>query len=492
MTSFGKFTLHPHQVAAVEWMKARELEGSVDFRGGFLCDEMGLGKTISTIGLLCKSLKRSCLVLCPLAVVSQWVEALLDAKGGAVFQIEKGAWKYMGGNVLKGRIFVTNYDKLTGKKYAELFERDFDRIICDEAHLLRNSDGKKYLALKKIACGFYWFLTGTPIVNSSKDFVSLLRLAGGSSSSSGEAATRYILRRTLKQVEGAAIKEIKADVHTHRLPFLTEEEALFYRAIQGRLTQEFQQLMDQEHANMNEMLTLLLRLRQISVHPQVYIASKKRTLPGYARANWNKGATKVEKIVDILKEDKGSHGYVIFCNFKDEMEILKDRLSKEDCVKSLSIYNGSMSAEKRVASIGETKAAMSAMTTEPGQEFVDTMLKRYASRLPVLPLDVCGLIQDFVGPRHVVILAQIHCAGTGLNLQHMDRVVFTSPWWTAALMDQAAGRVLRLGQTKKVAIHHVYLEEEMNMSLNIDDYMNERVSAKRELCRELLEMASGV
>lgn len=470
MSIFGKFTLHPHQEAAVQWMLGREAEG---VRCGFLCDEMGLGKTISAIGLLCTSLKRSCLVLCPLAVVSQWVEALLDAKGGAVFQIEKGMWKYKGGNVLKGRVFVANYDKLTGKKYGELFEKSFDRIVCDEAHVLRNPEGKKYKTLKKIGgdSTFYWFLTGTPIVNSRSDFEALLRLAGAKSGD--------ILSRTLDSVN----LKVDVDYHYHRVPFLTQEEAIFYRAIQGRLSQEFQELMDQENHHMAQMMNLLLRLRQISVHPQVYIASKKRTIPGYARGNWKEGATKVEKIVDILRKDKGGHGYVIFCNFKDEMEILKERLSKEDFVKSLSIYNGSMRTEQRIDSLETTKSKMTEL--EAVQEgFV-------ASACPTLPLDVCGLIEDFIGPRHVVILAQIQCAGTGLNLQHMDRVVFTSPWWTAALMDQAAGRVLRLGQTKKVAIHHVYLEEEMNISLNIDDYMNERVSEKRELCRALLERSLG-
>ena len=96
----------------------------------------------------------------------------------------------------------------------------------------------------------------------------------------------------------------------------------------------------------------------------------------------------------------------------------------------------------------------------------------------------------FKGPAHTVLLAQIQCAGTVLNLQHFDRVIFTTPWWTAALMDQAAGRVLRLGQRKQVVIHHIHLEEEGNVSLNIDDFINEKVEEKRELCQRLLEVAN--
>jgi hypothetical protein len=68
--------------------------------------------------------------------------------------------------------------------------------------------------------------------------------------------------------------------------------------------------------------------------------------------------------------------------------------------------------------------------------------------------------------------------------------MFTSPWWTAALMDQAVGRVLRIGQKDQVLIHHIVLEEEENISLNIDNYINEKIENKRELCQNLLDVAN--
>jgi SNF2 family DNA or RNA helicase len=66
--------------------------------------------------------------------------------------------------------------------------------------------------------------------------------------------------------------------------------------------------------------------------------------------------------------------------------------------------------------------------------------------------------------------------GVGLNLQHFDRVVFMGPWWTAALMDQAIGRAVRIGQTKKVLVHHLVLKEEE--STNIDLMMLEKAEMK--------------
>jgi SNF2 family DNA or RNA helicase len=112
-----------------------------------------------------------------------------------------------------------------------------------------------------------------------------------------------------------------------------------------------------------------------------------------------------------------------------------------------------------------------------------------AEHLPLLPQDIHNhVIHPYLGSGHVVLLAQIQTAGTGLNLQFMDRIIFTSSWWTAALMDQAVGRIVRLGQKKQVHVHHLTLKEDE--AINIDEYINERVEVKRDLCTELLAAAN--
>ena len=84
---------------------------------------------------------------------------------------------------------------------------------------------------------------------------------------------------------------------------------------------------------------------------------------------------------------------------------------------------------------------------------------------------------------------QLMAGGIGLNLQHFDRIVFLGPWWTAALMDQAVGRAIRIGQTKKVIVHHLHLKEEE--TTNIDLMMFEKAERKRTLCEEFLAFAKG-
>jgi superfamily II DNA or RNA helicase len=213
---------------------------------------------------------------------------------------------------------------------------------------------------------------------------------------------------------------------------------------------------------MKMFLVLLMRLRQISVHPQVYIQARKKAVGKlYKRADWTGGSAKVNTILDILRGDVGtqeakeSHGYIIFCNFREEIEILHERIAAEPSVYKVFNYHGSMSVAERTDCILKLEKAANA---EKG---------------------------------HTILLAQIQCGGTGLNLQYLDRVIFTTPWWTAALMDQAAGRVLRLGQKKQVIIHSIALQEEESASLNIDDFIQTKVEIKRKMCLDALNAANN-
>lgn len=454
------YTLYPHQTYAIDWMMEREMDKEAP--GGLLCDEMGLGKTITTIHLLLKKKVSRTLILGPLAVLQQWTKAILNS-GPAVYERTKHEWIYKGGNILQGRVYVCNYDKLLSEPSA--FEMDWGRIICDEAHTIRNSSGERYKRLKALTTKYMWLLTGTPIVNSKKDIGSLVALFHTSVKSNNNPSLEeahlwmknYALCRTAAQLRSTLHSAFPKDptILTHTLAFETEKEANFYYGIQGKLSADLQALMMDDSSNIMVILQLLLRLRQISLHPQVYINAKKRQTPSYTRPDWTDDSTKVNAIVNILTEEKESHGYVLFCHFHEEMDLLKERLAKVDCVGSIETYHGKLTSAERASVLQRAEHAVCTEKT-----------------------------------KHTILLAQIQTAGTGLNLQFMDRVIFTSSWWTAALMDQAIARVVRIGQSSEVVIHHLTLEEEDETVINIDRFINKRVEIKRELCKTLLDSAN--
>ncbi len=421
----------------------------------------------------------------------------------SVYTLHKQTWRLEAAGQGTKKVYLANYDKLTSAEDA--FAMHFERVVCDEAHNLRNCEAKKTNAVKDLGADRYWMLKGTPIVNRGTDLASLMHILNTKinpfTSRSSETLRgwmqNYALSRSVEQLreELPNVFPKAPIVKEHRIEFTTEEEALFYRGIQDRIAANLMHHMAHDNPGSLALLTLLLRLRQISVHPQVYIASKKRGLAGlgYGRANWTASSSKIDHMTKILKEETKSQGFVVFCNFKDEMDVLSEHLQKLSCVGKVLMYHGGMSDSQRTEMVAESERLAEKMQTY-SVGAIQTILDKAAmqSNKRLLPEVLLQHIQSFVGVRHIVMLVQIQSGGTGLNLQHMSRVIFTTPWWTAALMDQAAGRVLRIGQKNQVVIHHIHLREEDTSSLNIDDYINEKVETKRELCMDLLAAANHI
>jgi SNF2 family DNA or RNA helicase len=79
----------------------------------------------------------------------------------------------------------------------------------------------------------------------------------------------------------------------------------------------------------------------------------------------------------------------------------------------------------------------------------------------------------------MVLLIQLQAGGVGLNLQEYDRIVFVSPWWTSALMDQAIARAVRIGQVNTVHVYHLHLNAESATAVNIDVLVGAKADEKR-------------
>ena len=170
--------LLPHQKTGVEYMLKREpYDGSVTkVFGSILADEMGLGKTIQTIGLITRSPLKTTLICCPSTLVHMWVEQL----NRFAPQLKVSSFRDKGSlhkmmemeNPIEKKVIITSYG-ITYRR-PELFEYTFDRVVCDEAHLFRNSKGKIFKGIFKLKATTKLLLTGTPIQNRISDLVTLI------------------------------------------------------------------------------------------------------------------------------------------------------------------------------------------------------------------------------------------------------------------------------------------------------------------------------
>lgn len=451
------FAYELHQVAGIKWMLARESDPL--HQGGLLCDEMGLGKTIQMIGLIkaanavAGSLKNT-LFFGPLPVLEQWRSTAARAGLNCWMPSKDGRWipsLSQGGKIRlhAPNLFLVNYE--SGAKKPQLFEgRTWDRIVCDEAHRLANK-GVGWHLVNGIPCAKHWFLTATPIVNRKSDLEALFEIIG--TPYSENTAANYIMARTMEQLRPTMPHLPKPAIErTYTLDFETEDEAEFYRGIQGQVVRRWKAQLADGGGNALDRLRLIMRLRQISLHPQIYIESRRNELGAlYNRPDWIDPSTKFEGIRGLIEHDTVPKKWIIFCHFHKEMELLSEFLSYSDSIGRTWLYSGKLTAEKRTAVLAETE----------------------------LPLE---------GGKHEILLIQLQSGGTGLNLQHFQNIVFSGPWWTAALMQQAIGRAVRIGQKSQVTVFHMVLREEGG--LNIDRLMKTKAEKKGKMCAEVLAQAN--
>ena len=462
---WSNFDYKQHQVSGVEWMLEQEKETSF-LRGGILCDEMGLGKTIEVLGLMKNSDITTTLLVAPLATLSQWEEKSIQAGFRVLRPSTYIPWETVNKSEMNNpkAIYITNYEKLIWN--AALLDEipTWGRVVFDEAHRLRNKNRGWDMA-NSIQTNIHWFLTATPIVNSVNDVRHLFMIMKIENIPSNLLSMESLIAKKVMARKMSDVREYVTDlpdpalVNHHRLEFATEDEAEFYRGIQGAIMNRWKALADDGDLTAQHRFKLIMRLRQISIHPQVYIAARKRLWKAYSRPDWTTPSTKFSHLKELIIQDKtNSHRWMIFCHFHAEMELLQSYLQKLDFVRRVQIYSGDVSEAMR-------------------KEIVEI------SKEP-LP-----------DGKHEVMILQLQAGGVGLNLQHFDRVCFMGPWWNAAIMDQAVGRAVRIGQKNQVIVHHIRLLEEERainenqMIMNIDDYMMEKVETKRVLCNEFLKKA---
>lgn len=150
-----------------------------------LADEMGLGKTIQVIALIAHLKEVGYpgphLVVVPSSTLENWLREFekfapeIDVVPyyGSLSEREELRSVLLDGNF---DVMVTTYNLATVGKLDQPFLRsfDFNAIVYDEGHMLKNAASDRYKKLTKLRAHFRVLLTGTPLQNNLKELVSLL------------------------------------------------------------------------------------------------------------------------------------------------------------------------------------------------------------------------------------------------------------------------------------------------------------------------------
>ncbi|ASK66194.1 helicase SNF2 [Brachybacterium avium] len=181
-------------------------------------DEMGLGKTIEALAAIAHLTRRGqshTLVVCPAAVVANWIREIESKSSiaahrlhGAERDTAASHWQRHGG------VAVTTFETLGRLLRSGEFDR-LDTVVVDEAHKIKNPEARRtrnsVAQLERASHAI--LMTGTPIENRLEEFRTLLSYLDPSLARSSEgllpvAFRQHIAPAYLRRNQEDVLKEL--------------------------------------------------------------------------------------------------------------------------------------------------------------------------------------------------------------------------------------------------------------------------------------------
>ncbi|OVA02313.1 SNF2-related [Macleaya cordata] len=200
--------LKPHQIAGIRFMWENIIQSVKKVKSGdkglgcILAHTMGLGKTFQVIAFLYTAMRnvdlglKSALIVTPVNVLHNWRHEFTkwrpeELKALRVFMLEDvsrerrldllAKWRTKGGVFLIGYASFRSLslgkhikDRNMAKEFCHALQDGPDILVCDEAHMIKNTRADVTLALKQVKCQRRIALTGSPLQNNLMEYYCMV------------------------------------------------------------------------------------------------------------------------------------------------------------------------------------------------------------------------------------------------------------------------------------------------------------------------------
>ena len=409
--NYEKYSNRPpltHQKEAIQKL--------VENKKFILADDMGLGKTTSTIIAALEAGAKKILIICPATLKINWKREIENYTDRSTYIAEGKNFSTEHDFVIINYDIIKNFHDPKKKDDSQILRADFDLVIIDEAHYIKNAQAQRTKLINDLVkkVDRLWLLTGTPMTSRPIDYYNLLSLIDSPVAKNWMA---YVIRycqgyqfkvgpRKVWNVMGASnleelrdrtvgltLRRLKEDVldlpDKIITPVYLRLKSKLYEEVMGDYYNWYEKN-PEESKSLTVQFTKLTKIRQI-------IADEKITQT-------------IELAENIIEQDKK---VIIFCNFTDSLNKICEHFGKT-AVK----LDGSMSKGERQLSV---------------DQFQDN-----------------EKVKVFVG--------NIKAAGVGLTLTSAEAVIMNDLSFLPSDHSQAEDRAYRYGQKNNVLVYYPIFE----------------------------------
>jgi SNF2 family DNA or RNA helicase len=430
--------------------------------GALFADEVGLGKTIE-VGMVLKEMdfresRDDILVLTPAQLAPQWQQELGE-KFGLDFVCNYDE-KFRGFDA-HDRIIASVDTAKTEAHRDQVLARDWDVLVLDEAHYVRNDDTIRYDLIDQMTYGEAFFATATPIQNDVTDLYNMVNLIRpGLLGSKEQFRERHVVDSDGTQIKRAdALQEKLSEVmirnrreetdidFTNREVYTNvfEPDAV-ERELYDAVTDHVGRFYSSEDARH---LVLLMLQKEVVSSPYAvqgtihrWLQDTDRTLTSAERKSLADIGSIVDRIdrttkqrrlqdvVENVDEEIGTARLVVFTQFRPTQDAIARSVRDLDI--PVHVVNGDLSAKGKDRKVAEFQA-------EGG------------------------------------VLVATDSISEGRNMQFCNVMVNYDLPWNPMKVEQRIGRIDRIGQEREVHVFNLALEG------TVEEHVLEKLFGKIDL-----------
>ena len=425
-----------------------------DMRGrALLADEVGLGKTIEA-GIIMKELigrglVRTVLVLTPASLTEQWREEFID-KFHETFEVvnKPQQWQEIH-NAEDGRWIVSLDRAKLGRHSEKILAREYDLLIIDEAHKLKNRSTLAWKFVNRIRKRYVLLLTATPVQNDLMELYSLITILSPGQLGTVRGFRRHFLENADKRQpkNTPALRRLLNDVMIRNrrskvdVKFPRRQAAIYHLALseaEWRLYADTSDYIRAKYrAGTNDKhlrLTLITLQRELSSSPQAVAGTLRKMVNdrGYsdeARAELRNFleladsipiGRKLTAVREILERFPGK--FLIFTEFRRTLDVIVSQLQTWGI--DVVGFHGGLNIRQKEAAVAAFRG-----DDEPGPG------------------------------KETRVMVSTESGAEGRNLQFCHQLINYDLPWNPMRVEQRIGRLHRLGQQSDVTIFNLSCNE---------------------------------
>lgn len=445
---------YPHQIKTAQRV-INEMRGQA-----ILADEVGLGKTIEA-GLILKEyilrgLVRKALILTPANLVWQWYSELYE-KFNIIAGIQRTKWDWTYCDIL-----IASIDTAKREEHAKIIhEIQYDMLIVDEAHKLKNNTTASFKLVDGIQKKFCLMLTATPVQNDLKELYNLISLLKpGQLGSYRSFKARFVQdKRTPKNPEELRKLLSQVLIRNKRGAGTVQFTKRIVHPIVVKLSPVEQDLYDRVSAYIKETgrrlgtagkLILPLITLQREVCSSFFAAGLtlqkmlEEQLPNPSPVL----VDLLERTAQIRQNSKCDILEQLMPTFKDKVIIFTEYRATQDYIRY------------RLERAGYKTVGFDGRLSRGKKEWIK---------------------QQFF--KHAQVMVSTESGGEGLNFQFCNTIINFDLPWNPMRLEQRIGRVHRLGQTRDVHIYNLVTEN--TIEEHIMYLLHKKINLFQEIIGEL-------